>query len=79
MFLPNGTAIGIKQAILRSSVDLGFSILIVTATFIAISNADPEKHLATDWMDLLMLCMPTWLIVENLLKTTPYKLYLVSA
>ena len=42
--LPNGSPIGIKQAFLRSSVELGLSIMTMFGELSAISNADPEQY-----------------------------------
>lgn len=49
--LPNGERIGIKQAALRSSVDLAFALFMVGAQVIAISNADPEVYLNASWIE----------------------------
>lgn len=49
--LPNGSGIGFKQAILRSSVDLGFSLLVIISNVAAISSADPEVYLAAGWVE----------------------------
>ena len=48
--LPNGSPIGLKQAFLRSSVDLGFAALTLAATVVAIFHADPEQYLSAGWM-----------------------------
>lgn len=61
--LPNGEKIGLKQAFLRSSVDLAFALLMVVAQVIAISNADAETYLNAGWMEraeYIMPLFPVW-------------------
>lgn len=56
--LPNGSSVGLKQALLRSSVDLGFAFFAVIAHVIAISNADPDQYLNAGWMERAKYVMP---------------------
>ena len=49
--LPNGSPIGIKEAFLRSCVELGLSIMTMFAEVSAISNADSEQYRSL---------IPTW-------------------
>ena len=61
--LPNGSAIGLKQAILRSSVDLGFALFIIIAQIIALSNVDPEQYLSAGWIErsrYIVPLFPAW-------------------
>ena len=67
--LPNGGKIGLKQALLRSSVDLAFALFMVIAQVIAISNADPEVYLNAGWMEraeYIMPLFPVWYGVVNI-------------
>ncbi len=48
---PDGSRIGLKQALLRSSVDLGFAFFFVFAQVLAISKADPDTYLNAGWME----------------------------
>ncbi len=67
--LPNGGRIGLRQALLRSSVDIGFGILAVTAQVIAISNADADKYLNAGWLDrstYLIPLLPAWYGIANI-------------
>jgi len=66
--LPNGSTIGLKQAILRSSVDLGFALFIIIAEIIALSNVDPEQYLSAGWMErseYIMPLYPAWYVVVH--------------
>ena len=56
--LPNGSAIDVKQALLRSSVDLGFAIVVALAHVIAILNADPEQYLSAGWGERVRYITP---------------------
>jgi len=61
--LPNGDPLGLKEALLRSSVDLGFVFLAVIADFIAISNADPDQFMNAGWIersDYIYSLLPAW-------------------
>jgi uncharacterized RDD family membrane protein YckC len=57
---PDGSAINLKQALLRSSVDIGFAVLVVTAQIIAISHANPEEYLSAGWMERLEYIVPLY-------------------
>jgi uncharacterized RDD family membrane protein YckC len=59
--LPNGSSIGLKQAFLRSSVDIAIGIFAVIGLEIAISNVDPEQYLAASFLEKdKMLLLPKW-------------------
>lgn len=47
--LPNGSPIGFTEAFLRSSVDLGFSMVATFAQLSARINADAQRYLSLDW------------------------------
>lgn len=47
--LPDGSPIGIKEAFLRSSVELGLSIMTMFAELSEMRNADAEQHLSSSW------------------------------
>ncbi len=67
--LPNGGRIGLRQALLRSSVDIGFGILAVAAQVIAISNADADQYLNAGWLDrstYLIPLLPAWYGIANI-------------
>jgi uncharacterized RDD family membrane protein YckC len=60
---PDGSKIGLKQALLRSSVDLGFAFFMVLAQVIAITNADPNIYLNAGFMaraEYIMPLFPAW-------------------
>jgi len=64
--LPNGSTIGLKQAILRFSVDLGFALFIIIVEIIALSKVDPEQYLSAGWMkrsEYIMPLYPAWYVV----------------
>ena len=66
---PDGSKIGLKQALLRSSMDIGFAILMVAAQVIAITNADPETYLTASWMEraeYIMPLFPAWYGMVNI-------------
>ncbi len=61
--VPNGSPIGFKQAFLRSAVDVGFAVLAVTATVIAIHHADPAQYLSagsTERTAYIRTLSPAW-------------------
>jgi len=61
--LLNGDKIGIRQALLRSSVDVAFVVLMLVAEAIAFSEADPDIYSNLDWMkrtEYMMLFFPAW-------------------
>lgn len=49
--LPNGAKIGLKQALLRSSVDVAFSLFLSVAQIIAITHSNPEVYLNASWLE----------------------------
>lgn len=60
---PDGSRIGFKQALLRSSVDIAFVLVAVTAQVIAISNVDSDLYLAAGLIErsfLILPLVPTW-------------------
>lgn len=66
--LPDGGGIGLKQAFLRSSVDLVFSFFMVAAQIIAISNANPDTYLNAGWMErafYIMSLFPIWFVLVS--------------
>jgi len=73
--LPNGENIGLKQALLRSSVDLAFALLMIIAQVIAISNADPETYLNAGWFEraeYILPLFPVWYGVVNMTSNLWY-------
>lgn len=67
--LPDGKRIGLKQALLRSSVDLAFALFMVIAQIIAISNADPEVYLNAGWIErteYIIPLFPVWYGAVNI-------------
>ena len=56
--MPNGTPIGLKQALLRSSVDIGFAAIATAGYIIALSRVDPEQYLATSFMERIEYIKP---------------------
>ncbi len=66
--LPDGGKIGLRQAFLRSSVDLGFALFILFAHVLAISNADPEVYLNAGWMErfeYILSLFPAWYVLVD--------------
>lgn len=66
--LPDGSPIGLKQALLRSSVDVAFSIFAVIAQIIAINSSEPDKFLSLGWGDrahYLFALYPAWYFFVN--------------
>ncbi|UPW17014.1 RDD family protein [Agarivorans sp. TSD2052] len=61
--LPDGGKIGVKQALLRSSVDLLFAFLIVVAHIVALTKVNPDIYLNAGWMErneYILLSFPAW-------------------
>lgn len=58
--LPDGSRIGLQNALLRSSVEIGFAMVFVVAKIIAISNADPQQYLAVGWFDRAQYIVPLY-------------------
>ncbi|TDO98962.1 RDD family protein [Marinomonas balearica] len=56
----DGSSINLRKAILRSSVDIGFAVLMVTAQIIAISHATPEEYLSAGWMERVEYITPLY-------------------
>lgn len=46
---------------MRSSVDIGFAVLAVTAQIVAISHANPEEYLSAGWMERIEYIVPLYL------------------
>lgn len=68
---PDGGKIGLKQALLRSSVSIGFSWLVVLAQVIALTNADPEIYLNSGWIErheYILPLFPAWYGLVNLIS-----------
>ncbi|MFV5262658.1 RDD family protein [Acinetobacter courvalinii] len=60
---PDGTPINLKQALLRSSVDICFSLIAVIAQLISLKYADPEIYLNagfTDRAKYILVLYPAW-------------------
>lgn len=60
---PDGSKIGFKQALIRSSVYLIFSVVMGAAQIVAITHANPEIYLNAGWLErsqVLMQHMPPW-------------------
>ena len=60
---PDGSRIGWGQAWKRSSVDLVFAFLLLTAEIWALAHVDPVEHSSLEWMDrarLLQEHRPVW-------------------
>ena len=60
---PDGSSIDLRQAVLRSSVDIGFAVLTVAAQIIAISHVNPEEYLSAVWMariEYIVPLYPSW-------------------
>ncbi len=66
--LPNGEAIRLKQAVLRSSVDIFFSILFLMATVNAMNGIDYEHYVTLAWEErntYTLLLLPAWYIMVS--------------
>jgi len=57
---PDGSAINFRQAVLRSSVDIAFAVLAITAQIIAISQANPEQFLSAGFMERAEYIFPLY-------------------
>lgn len=55
---PDGSRIGFKQALLRSSVDMIFSLVAVTVQVIAILKVDADLYLAAGMIERSFLTLP---------------------
>jgi uncharacterized RDD family membrane protein YckC len=61
--LPDGSPITLKEALLRSSVDIAFALAGMAGTLIALSHADPQTYLSVTWQDrarYLLHLYPLW-------------------
>jgi uncharacterized RDD family membrane protein YckC len=61
--LPDGRRIGLKQAMVRSSVDITLGLCMVVAVVIAISKAVPDIYLSAGWQargNYLNTLYPAW-------------------
>src|SRR5690554_744825 len=73
--LPNGERIGLKQALLRSSVDVAFAVLMVTIQVTAIAKAVPEVYLNAGWLErseYIALLFPAWYGIVNIASQVWY-------
>lgn len=69
--LPNGHKIGLKEAVLRSSVEIVITCFVVTAQLIALNHADSVIYLNAELLDrakYLVLLLPSWYGLINLLN-----------
>jgi len=60
---PDGSKISLTQAVLRSSIDIGFCIVMVISQLIALNYADPEIYLNAGPIDrakYILLLYPAW-------------------
>ncbi len=55
---PDGSKISLKQALLRSSVDIIFVILMIAAQLIALKHVDPDIYLNAGWADRAKYIIP---------------------
>lgn len=55
---PDGSKISLKQALLRSSVDIIFVILMIAAQLIALKHVDPDIYLNAGWVDRAKYIIP---------------------
>lgn len=72
---PNGDFINLRQALLRSSVDICFSSFAVIAEAVAISNANPDQYLNAGWLErgnYLFLLYPAWYRTLTILSNVWY-------
>lgn len=72
---PNGSAIDFKQALLRSSVDIAFAVVVLSAQLIAISRADAATYLGAGWMEratYLLPLMPAWFAAAHIASNIWY-------
>ena len=58
--LPNGSPIGIKEAFLRSSVELGLSIVGMFVELSEISTGDAEQYLSSVWHEAVEIIGWLW-------------------
>lgn len=66
---PDGSKIELRQALLRSSVDILFALFMVLAQVIAITNSDPELYLNAGWMERSVYIMPLFPAWYGLVST----------
>lgn len=67
--LPDGSRIGLKQALLRSSVDISFALLILLAQIIALLSVDPEVYFGLGFVDRAMFLIPLYPIWYSAIST----------
>ena len=61
--LPNGSKIGFKHALLRSSVDLVYALLTSTAHVIALTKVNSELYFDANWQERILqltALLPAW-------------------
>jgi uncharacterized RDD family membrane protein YckC len=61
--LPNGEMIGLKQALLRSSVDFTLALVMIIVHVVAMYSVDPEIYLNAGWLErgeILLPLLPFW-------------------
>jgi uncharacterized RDD family membrane protein YckC len=66
---PNGSKISLKQAFIRSSVDIGFSLIAVIAQLIALKHADPAIYLNAGFTDRAKYILPLFPAWYSLVST----------
>jgi uncharacterized RDD family membrane protein YckC len=54
----DGSSINLNQAILRSSVFIGFALLTLTADIIALSHVNPDVYLSSAWKERMIHLAP---------------------
>ena len=57
---PDGSKIGLREAFLRSVVDIGFAVLSLTARILAISQVDADQYLVADMWERAQLLFPLY-------------------
>ena len=57
---PDGSKIGLREAFLRSVVDIGFAVLGLTAAILAISQVDADQYLVAGMMERSQLLLPLY-------------------
>lgn len=57
---PDGSKIGLREAFLRSVVDIGFAVLAITAEILAISQVDADQYLVAGMWERAQLLLPLY-------------------
>ena len=57
---PDGSKIGLREAFLRSVVDIGFAVLAITAEILAISQVDADQYLVVGMLERAQLLLPLY-------------------